>query len=287
MNNVISLNCPSCGGSVKINEGDKNVLCEYCGSEYILSSKIGIQRYFAKPVKGITDYFKEKNIKILESKIIFIPILKVTTEIFGWVYGYKKGKTITYQEKDEKGRLRTYTVTIDAEWLKKNVNAYRENIFPQVKKMKLGIEKIDLNNIELLPYDDETMHKIGSVMDLSIGIEKMKDNALKNTIQRFLTQFTEYDELKYDLECVLPHFSLIYYPVFTARTNIGYFVIDGVRNKVIYKEEKCEEKKKIRIRNFYIPIFTMIISIFSLINMFLGFIIFLGLLIFLIYSYGD
>ncbi len=287
MNNVISINCPSCGGSVKVNEGDKNVLCEYCGSEYILSSKIGIQRYFARPAKGITDYFKERNIKIIESRIIFIPILKVKTEIFGWVYGYRKGKKITYQEKDEKGRLRTYTVTIDEQWLKKHVNTYRENLFPQVRKMKLGIEKVDLNDIELLPYDDEAMHKIGSVMDLSTGIEKMKDNALKNIIKRFLAQFTGYDELKYDLECVLPYFSVIYYPVFTARTNIGYFVIDGVKNRVIYKEEKMTGEKRIRIRNYYIPIFTMVISIFSFMNPFLGFIVFLGLLIFLLYSYGD
>lgn len=287
MNNVISINCPSCGGSVRINEGDKNVLCEYCYSEYIITSKIGVERYFAKPVKGITDYFKERNIKIIESKTIFIPILKVTTEIFGWVYGYRKGKTITYQEKDERGSMRTYTVTINEQWLKKQVNTYRENLFPQIKKMRLGIEKIDLNDIELLPYDDEMMHKVGSVMDLSSGIEKMKDNALENVIKRFLTQFTEYDELKYDLECVLPHFSVIYYPVFTARTNIGYFVIDCAKKNVIYKEEKTIEKKKIRIRNYYIPIFTIIISIFSFINMFLGFIVFLCLLIFLIYSYGD
>lgn len=287
MGNIITLNCPSCGGTLKVNEGDKNAYCEYCNSHYIISTRIGIERYYVKPVSGLTDFFRERNIKIIESKIIFIPILKIKTEIFGWIYLYRKGKVITYQVKDEKGRMRTYTVRIDESRVMKPVNTYREVTFSNVKKMRVGIERIDLKGIEILPYDDEMMHRFGFVMDLSEGIEKIKNNSLSNIIKRFLIQFSDYDKVKHDLECVLPHFSIIYYPVLTVRTNIGYYVLDGVRKNVIYKEEKKEERRKIKIKNYYIPIFTMMISLFSSLNIFIGIITFIALFILLVYSYGD
>uniref|UniRef100_A0A7C4U7Q1 TFIIB-type zinc ribbon-containing protein n=1 Tax=candidate division WOR-3 bacterium TaxID=2052148 RepID=A0A7C4U7Q1_UNCW3 len=286
MKNIISINCPSCGGTLNILEGDKNVICEYCGSEYVLTSKIGIERYYVKPLSNLKENFV-RNRKFIENRIVFIPILKVRTEIFGWVYAHKKGKKVTYQDKDERGRLRTYTVTIDENWLKKPVNVFREDKFNLLKNMRLGQERIEIEGFELTPYDDEKMHTFGSVIDLLEDIDIVKKNALKNIMERFLSQYSEYDELKYDLDFVLPNFSIIYYPVLILRDDKGFYSIDGVRGKIIYKEEKETIKKRLKLKKYFIPLFTLLISLFSYLNIFAGIFLFLIFLILLIYSYGD
>ena len=101
----VGLNCPACGGAIKVEEGENTVNCQYCGSMLFIEGDSGVTTISFKNMitkdtavassaawwkKG----FKARDLKkvgqVLECYPIYIPFWSTTTRVAGWICGYEE-----------------------------------------------------------------------------------------------------------------------------------------------------------------------------------------------------
>jgi len=288
MANLIGFNCPECGGEISIREGVKNTVCPYCGRRLMLTTSIGMERYYIKPTVvnprlAAKEWVGGNN--ILDVDMLFIPIIKLHTEIMGWVYAYKKGTIEWIPGNDYEQPMK---IIKGQNRIKKRINVMRDiKLFPS-QGLPIDGNRIVIDGLQLLPYEDEKLHLYGNVMDPP----ETKDYYLKEGIQKLtdeiISGYKNYDELKYKLEPVCPRLTIYYYPVIVIRFEGGTISIDAIRKKPLFRvmEEKKEEK------NLPIPLVTLLFSIVvagvSMKDIKAAAILFFVLLIFLfMINYGD
>ena len=285
MGNVIGLSCPSCGGTLKVLEGVKNVDCPFCGSGFILSSKIGAERYYVEP--ELRDY--KKRISIVSGKtdfsdldLFFVPIIKVRAEIFGWFYAFKEGKRKTVYEETYTAtgrRVRKARTIIEGrERIKKSVNVLRETIIYPIENMPMGLSRIELNGLKLLPYDDEKIHRFGSVLDLPSSIEYYMKMGLDKLKKDITDKYKEFDEFYSHLEPVSPHMTIIYHPVAFARFPDGFLSYDTVNDRVLIKKFQEKKKRKNLPLTKILPPAVLTLSVVSIFSRLAAFILFLAMI---------
>jgi hypothetical protein len=96
--------CPECGGSIRINEGDRSVRCAYCGSALYVTSPRGVQSYIlpprvtsAKARLAAIHYIAERtggrigarNTSAVDLKLIHVPFWRMRGRLMGWLSGYR------------------------------------------------------------------------------------------------------------------------------------------------------------------------------------------------------
>jgi len=289
MNNLIGFNCPECGGELRIREGIRNISCTYCGKKLVLTTPIGIERYYVKPTitnpKETARMFLGKTI-ILDVDMLFIPIIKLNTELIGWLYAYKKG-TVEWLPGDNYEQ--PIKVVKGQERVRKRVNVMRETKLFPLQHLPAGEDRIPIENLQLYPYDDEKLHLYGNVMDPP----ESKDCYLKEGIQRLINnlinRYKDYDELTYKIEPVCPHLIVYYYPVVIVRFKGGILSLDGVRKRPLIRIGEEEEKKHTKA---HIPLLTLlfsaVVSAVSLKDIKIAAAVFIILFCFLLaINYGD
>ena len=121
---AIGATCSECGGSIRINEGDRSVRCGYCGSALYISTPRGVQSFILRP--KITSskarlaairYIAEKtdnrlstrHASIEDLKLIHVPFWRLRGRLMGWVSGTKaeRVKVETVSEESGSGQVRT------------------------------------------------------------------------------------------------------------------------------------------------------------------------------------
>jgi len=96
--------CPECGGSIRINEGDRSVRCGYCGSALFITSPRGVQSYILQPkvtaakarlssihyiAERTNNRVRARNTSIIDMKLIHVPFWRMRGRLMGWVSGDK------------------------------------------------------------------------------------------------------------------------------------------------------------------------------------------------------
>jgi len=296
MANTIGFSCPNCGGEISVREGVRVAACSYCGSKFVLSTLFGAERYFVEPKitptkNTILKYLKE-NSTILDIDLFFAPVIVVNSEIFGWIYAYKKGKIVTHYEQDSQYKSKPVSTVKGRELIKKSINVMKNiTIFPE-ENIPLGLERLDLQDLNLKPYDDEKMHKYGSVLDLPENIDFYLNIAIKKMKDKMLEDYRNFDELKYRLNPVSTHMRIYYYPVILSRYKGGTISIDGINGNILLNKEDTQFSLRQRKR-IPVPLFTFILTtILSLSSVFLNWKISTGIfivffLMLLTKNYGD
>ncbi len=114
---TVSLNCPTCGGAITIEEGESVVNCQYCGSTLYAEGDKGVltiafkNKLNEQTAIGAAQAWWKKGFKardlrkigaITECYPIYIPFWNIGTRVAGWVCGYEertrsdsKGNTTT------------------------------------------------------------------------------------------------------------------------------------------------------------------------------------------------
>lgn len=289
MANLIGFNCPKCGGEINIEEGIRNTICPYCKTRLIMTIQVGIERYYVKP--SITNpkiSAKEWVGKsdILDVDMLFIPIVKIKTELMGWIYVYKKGKVEWVPGDDYTQPMK---IIKGQNKVRRRLNVAREIELYPVQHFAIGEDRIEIDGLQLIPYDDEKIHLYGNVMDPPENKEYYLKEGMQKLIAEIVGRYKDYDELRYKIEPVCPHLTIYYYPVMFIRFNGGTLSVDAVRRKPLLKkiEDKIITKKNTPIP-FLTFLFSLIIGFASLISIKVALPLFLILLIFLIVvNYGD
>jgi len=102
---TVSLNCPACGGAVKMQEGESALNCQYCGSTLFIEGDQGVQTIAFKnkmtpgTVMAAAEAwwrkgFKARDLKrvgkVTEVYPIYIPFWHTDAKVVGWVCGYEE-----------------------------------------------------------------------------------------------------------------------------------------------------------------------------------------------------
>jgi hypothetical protein len=96
--------CPECGGSVRINDGDRSVRCGYCGSALYVATPHGVQSFILRPKitpskarLAAIRYLAEKTNRRIHARdasiaglrLIHVPFWRLRGRLMGWVSGEK------------------------------------------------------------------------------------------------------------------------------------------------------------------------------------------------------
>jgi hypothetical protein len=96
--------CPECGGSLRINEGDRSIRCQYCGSALYLPVPRGVQSYILQPKissgkarLAAIRFIEEKthgrihawHTSIKDLRLIHVPFWRLRGRLMGWIAGDK------------------------------------------------------------------------------------------------------------------------------------------------------------------------------------------------------
>ncbi len=94
--------CPTCGGSLRIHEGQRSVRCEYCGSALYVTRSHGTRSFMMKPkitagktrmaalkylTKQTDGHVKARHASIVDLVLINVPFWRMHGRLIGWVCG--------------------------------------------------------------------------------------------------------------------------------------------------------------------------------------------------------
>ncbi|MCX5754438.1 MAG: hypothetical protein NTW97_12505 [Candidatus Krumholzibacteria bacterium] len=94
--------CPECGGSIRVNEGDRSIRCGYCGSALYVATPRGVQSFILRPkitpakarlaaIRYIAEKtnhrLRTRHASIADLKLIHVPFWRLRGRLMGWVSG--------------------------------------------------------------------------------------------------------------------------------------------------------------------------------------------------------
>ena len=96
--------CSECGGSIRVNEGDRSVRCGYCGSALYVTSPRGVQSRILRPkitpakarlaairyiAEQSSNRVRASRASIADLKLIHVPFWRLRGRLMGWISGEK------------------------------------------------------------------------------------------------------------------------------------------------------------------------------------------------------
>lgn len=234
----VGLSCPSCGGALRIDEGESVINCQYCDSTLFIEGDKGVQTVAFKNRmdpqrvleaaqawwrKGLKARDLKKVGKVSEIYPIYIPFWSNQTKIAGWVCGYEER---TYS--DGKGHTRTERVP-------KEVMVLQDYRFSQIAcdPGDLGIRSLRnfggeraLEDFNMIP----TFETTSSVDEARRQAEAEATNYARSR--------AGVPHITFESIYAIPKsMSVIYYPVwvvrYSYRSRMYMVTVDGVTGQVL------------------------------------------------------
>jgi len=234
----VSLNCPLCGGDIKIAEGERTISCKYCGSMLFVEGDNGIttiafkNRVDKAAARAVSEeWFRtgwkardlRKEAKVLEMYPIYLPFWSVTMRAMGWICGYDER---TYS--DSKGN--THTERVPKE----------EMVLSDYRYSEIACDPGDLGIKELRNFTGETAFEdfqniptYEATTSKDDAIKRMSSEAMDAARHSAHVQHVTFQKVH-----ILPKdISMIYYPIWVVR--YGYhermyiYTVDGVTGDII------------------------------------------------------
>lgn len=256
---VIAFSCPNCGSEIDVVEGYTTTKCKFCDSSLLITNKIGAPRVFAKPKinkpkNAIRDKFG-MGVQIIDVSLIYVPFIKVSAEIIGWLGGYKKG--ILMQEPiytDSGMNIDTMSSShvMGEKKVKMRIRRILEVKLDPSEFYRYGIKRIATEGKKFEVYDDEVLHRYGDVFDLPLPVKDYMDKASNMLIDEIIRDYRDYTELEYYLRAIKKKAIIYFNPIYFARVKADgesyTYSFDAVDGKALVKDKskkKKEESKKV------------------------------------------
>lgn len=114
--NIINKKCPNCQSNLKVSQEDEMVICEYCGTSFLVQNENEtktekIIKRFGKELKKSRDYYSsdsykeririknEEKIKKIKTSVIILSIIFIPTIFFCIFFTPKLNMTCTLNDK--------------------------------------------------------------------------------------------------------------------------------------------------------------------------------------------
>ncbi len=254
---VIAFSCPNCGSEIDVAEGYTNTKCKFCGSSLLITNKIGAPRVFAKPKIDKPETILRgrfgTNVQIIDVSLIYVPFIKVSSEIIGYLKGHKKGTVVQEPNYDNSGmRIDTMSTSriVGEKRVKKRVRRILEVKLDPSEFYKYGINRVVNEGKKFEVYDDEILHRYGKVFDLPLPIKEYTDKASDMLIDQIIRDYKDFDEFEYYLRAIKKKAIIYFNPIYFARLkhegSSYIYSFDAVNGKALIKEKTTKKQKVLK-----------------------------------------
>jgi DNA-directed RNA polymerase subunit RPC12/RpoP len=256
---VIAFSCPNCGAEIDIVEGYTNTKCKFCDSSLLITNKIGAPRVFAKPkIDKPKNILRERfgmDVRIIDVSLIYVPFIKASAEIIGWLGGYKKGVAVqetTYTDSGINIDTMSTTRIVGEKRVKKRIRRILEVKLDPSEFYRYGIKRVRMEGKRFEVYDDEVLHRYGDVFDLPLPIKEYLGKASRMLIDEIIRDYRDFDDFEYYLRAIKKKAIIYFNPIFFAKLKSGgdfyTYSFDAVDGKALVKDKrkkKQEESKRV------------------------------------------
>lgn len=244
---VQGLTCPSCGGALEAAAGLRVVECPYCESPLLAASEVGLRRWAVKPTvdaekarqvarqwlaKGWRrDRRLRDKAKQGEAILAFLPFFRMQADVVGFALGTEERRRTVGSGKHR----RTETYEVDVE---RSVEKSFDRTYPALDVAEWGVQRIDLRNDPLVPYQPDRLRRLGMVFSPTGSEVQVKELARQlmaarsdpgSGLKRVRFKF---------VETLRERFSVIYYPLWIIRyrfENRSYqILVDAEDGSLVY-----------------------------------------------------
>jgi DNA-directed RNA polymerase subunit RPC12/RpoP len=233
----VGLNCPACGGAIKVVEGENTINCQYCGSMLFVEGDAGVTTVSFKNIitretavlassnwwkKGLKARDLKKVGQVTECYPIYMPFWSTTTRVVGWICGY--------EERTRSDGKHTYTERIPKEEMVLRDYRYSEIA---CDPGDLGIKKMRNMDGETMLTDFLTIPTFESTTSKDDAVAHSNASAMANARSDANVPHITFEKVH-----VFPKsMSMIYYPVWVVRYNyrdrMYLNTVDGVTGAVL------------------------------------------------------
>ncbi|MFQ5349546.1 MAG: hypothetical protein ACE5EG_03770 [Thermoanaerobaculia bacterium] len=223
---VSGLSCPNCGGTLEVDAGLRVVECPFCQTPLLATSEIGVRRLAVEPqvdadkarsiargwlAKGIAKNPKLKTAaEIGEAFLSFLPFYRVEADCVGFALGTEKRRRTTGSGKNR----RTTTYYVDVE---RRVERSFDRTYPALNVAEWGIQRVDLRGDRLVPFDSDTLDRLGMVFPPTGSENDVRQAALER-FEEIADPSTGLHSVRFKfLQTLRERLSVIYYPLWVVR----------------------------------------------------------------------
>lgn len=235
------LNCPRCGGTVNIPEGQALVICPFCDMRGLVTGERGVRRYQLahrtdmKTAGGKLKEFLSKDMAIAfnarsqaqvsELFLAYVPFWTLWARVLGWVFGQEK----VGSGKNERWEPRERKIAEDMVWT---------GAACDVSEFGVSYVPLKLQPHELQAFDGEALHANGLVFEPVTSQSEAQQAADKNFSNRVHRQGNLDRVAQTFVREVQQRFGLVYYPLWVLRYlyrgRAYQMVVDGYSGEVLY-----------------------------------------------------
>jgi DNA-directed RNA polymerase subunit RPC12/RpoP len=233
------LNCPRCGGTVPIPEGQAIVCCPYCDMRSLVRGERGVLRYQAAAAidrnsaahamraflsgKWAIARDASRLAEFKEAFLAFLPFWSVWGRVAGWAFGEKR----VGSGDDRRYEPREVRLVEEMHW-----NG------PACDVAEFGVGSVPLSARELQPFDSPALHDQGLVFEPTGSPTEAQAQA-ESEFESTLRRKSKLDRIsQLFVRTLRRQFGLVYYPVWVLRYlykgRAFQVVVDGCTGKVLY-----------------------------------------------------
>ena len=219
---VTGLGCPSCGGSLAVEEGRTNLVCRYCDTPLLVLGERGVPRLAVLPEIGreraeaaVREWFGSglrkarglrRDARIEEAFLAFFPFVRVRFDVVGWVLGTVR-RTV-----EQDGRRRTVEEPREIP-----VRRAVDRTAPAAEMAEFGVRRVNLAGDRLVPYDEEALARRGMVFRLQRAPEEI-ERAVTEGAREEARRWARLDRVTFSwLATVRRRTSVVHYPLWVFR----------------------------------------------------------------------
>ncbi|MBL8056745.1 MAG: hypothetical protein JNK29_08605 [Anaerolineales bacterium] len=236
---LTGLNCPRCGGTIPVPEGQAIVQCPYCDLRALVRGERGVRR-FQVPCRvdhtaaaGRLGQFLGSNLAIAfnarqqarlsEQFLAYLPFWTTWARVLGWVFGQDKQGS----GKNERWVPKECQVTEDMTWTGAACDVG-----------EFGVHRVELTSQTVEPFDAEALHAAGLVFEPVTSISEAQ-TAARQDFEGRVRQQTRLDRVAQSvIRFVNERFGVVYYPLWVLRYlyrgRAFQVVVDGYSGQVLY-----------------------------------------------------
>jgi len=244
---VQGLSCPSCAGALDVAAGLRVVVCPYCETSLLALSEIGLRRWAVRPRIDVaearevarrwlsTGWRRDRRLRHEavqgEALLSFLPFFRMQAEAVGFALGTEERRRTVGSGKNR----RTETYEVDVE---RSVEKSFDRTYPAVDVAEWGVQRVDLRDDELVPFDSEVFKRLGMVFPPT-GSEAEITEAARQQLDSIADPARGLKRVRFRfLERLRERFSVIYYPLWIIRyrfQNRSYqILVDGEDGNLVY-----------------------------------------------------
>ncbi|MCD6385764.1 hypothetical protein J7M23_08305 [Candidatus Sumerlaeota bacterium] len=248
---VVSINCPQCGGTTTAISSHRIFQCQHCGTRLLLTGRRSISQLSIVPQitrqQAISISFSLCENKLVSPEMTEQAVLQDVSLVYVPLLEVRERAVVI--QKTRKVRRSTFGVLQKRSWIPADNFTYDTNInfleryvgIPLVFKQDWGLDRLALTRIDwqsggllgtakVIPYDPVELKKKGTVLNPpSLDIDSLEKKYQQLTEKFYLTT--------QEMKKIDSAFRVIYYPIWLCRISLGNAVytisIEAIKGKVL------------------------------------------------------